>query len=68
MTIQITAALDCLRPRRAGAVRGDYEILIFSRALLLTAALRGAKRSAVRYSNLIKSPLEDPSSDFASLL
>jgi len=68
MTIQITAALDCLRPLHAGAVGRDYEILIFSCAVLLTTALRGAKRSAVQYSNLIKSLPEVPSSDFASIL
>ena len=55
---EFLAAVYCQRPRRAkrsaGAVLGQLRNLSLQRYLLLTAALRGAKRSAVRFPRIIK--------------
>ena len=57
---EFLAAFYCQRPRRAersealARYSDNYEISVFSRYLLLTAALRGAKRSAVRFPKIIK--------------
>jgi len=53
----LLAAAQSEANRSAGAVRGQYKVPIISRPVLLVATLRRAKRSAVQYSNQIKSHL-----------